>query len=56
MRVNKLNHPNQGIKCEVDSCYYYLTGDYCTAEKIQIQPKNAKTTNDTDCVTFAPQG
>ena len=56
MRANKMDQPNQGVKCVVNTCYYYMSGDYCTAEKIEVQPKNASNTEETDCATFVPQG
>lgn len=55
MDAKKMNQPNQGIKCMVDSCYYHSHGDHCTADKIEVQPKNAINSEDTDCATFAPQ-
>ncbi len=55
MEAKKMNHPNQGIKCEVNTCYYYLQGDKCTADKIEVSPKNASNSDDTDCNTFTPQ-
>ena len=24
MKVEKMNYPNEGIKCVVNSCYYYM--------------------------------
>lgn len=56
MRVKKMDHPNEGIKCVVNSCYYYMSGDKCSAEQIEVQPRNALDTQETDCATFAPQG
>lgn len=44
--------PNKGIKCVVNTCYYYLSGDYCTAEKIEVQPRNAMGSEETDCATY----
>ncbi len=55
MNVNKLNHPNPGIKCQVASCYYYSRGDNCTAERIEVAPRDASTSKDTDCETYIPQ-
>ena len=52
MQVNKLNQPNPGIKCVVNSCYYYMPGDKCTAEKIEVQHKDAISNEETDCATF----
>jgi hypothetical protein len=56
MKATKMNQPNQGIKCAVNTCYYYMQGDSCTADKIQVAPRNATTANETDCETFTPQG
>ncbi|HBV66745.1 MAG TPA: DUF1540 domain-containing protein [Clostridiales bacterium] len=47
------NH-NPGVKCVVNTCHYYATGDYCNAQKIEVQHKNAKTSSETDCATFKP--
>jgi hypothetical protein len=55
MKVNKMNQPNPGVKCVVNSCYYYMSGDKCSAEKIEVQPKNASSTEETDCATFISQ-
>ena len=55
MEVKKMNHPNEGIKCEVNTCQYYMAGDHCTAEKIQVTPRNAMDSQETDCSTFIPK-
>lgn len=55
MRVNKMNHPNEGVKCVVNTCSYYLDGDHCSAEKIEVRAIDASTSNQTDCATFIPQ-
>jgi hypothetical protein len=52
MIQEKMNHANPGIKCIVNSGYYYLQGDQCSAERIEVQPKNARDTQETDCATF----
>lgn len=54
-KVEKMNSHNPGIKCIVNTCYYYAQGDHCNAEKIEVQPRNAHDTQDTDCATFQPQ-
>jgi hypothetical protein len=54
MRVEKMDHPNQGIKCVVNTCYYYMSGDHCSASMIEVQPRNASDTEQTDCATFVP--
>jgi hypothetical protein len=56
MSVKKMNQPNGGIKCVVNTCEYYMSGDHCTAEKIEVQHRNASTSDETDCATFIPQG
>lgn len=53
--VKKMSQPNGGIKCVVNTCHYYMQGDYCTAEKIEVQPKNAVDSQETDCSTFIPE-
>ncbi|HHV59850.1 MAG TPA: DUF1540 domain-containing protein [Clostridiaceae bacterium] len=55
MKVNKMNRPNEGIKCMVNTCHYYMSGDYCSAEKIEVTPRNASDSQDTDCATFIPE-
>lgn len=55
MKATKMNQPNQGIRCVVNTCHYYMSGDHCTADKIEVQPKNASDSQTTDCATFTPQ-
>lgn len=55
MKANKMDHPNGGISCQVSNCQYYMTGNYCSADKIQVTPQHANNTKDTDCSTFTPQ-
>lgn len=55
MSVKKMNQPNRGIRCLVNTCHYYMQGDHCTAEKIEVEPKNATDTQETDCSTFLPE-
>lgn len=55
MSANMMNHPNEGVKCIVDTCKYYLSGDHCSAEQIEVTAKDASTSNQTDCATFIPQ-
>jgi hypothetical protein len=51
-RVEKKNDHLPGVKCVVNTCHFYAEGDYCNAAKIEIQPRNANTTQETDCATF----
>ncbi|SHI06527.1 protein of unknown function [Sporobacter termitidis DSM 10068] len=55
MKANKMDHPNQGISCEVSTCQYYMNGDFCSADKIQVTPRTARNSGETDCSTFIPQ-
>lgn len=43
------------VKCIVNSCEHYQNGDYCTASKIEIHPRNAANSQETDCATFSPK-
>ena len=36
MRIEKTNDHLEGVKCVVNTCYYYLAGDRCSAAKIEI--------------------
>lgn len=54
MCVDKMDRPNQGIKCIVNTCHYYMHGDHCAAERIEVQPRNASDSESTNCVTFMP--
>lgn len=56
MAVIKMDKPNDGIRCIVSSCDYYMNGDHCSAEKINVEPRNAHQSGETDCATFAPKG
>jgi hypothetical protein len=51
-RVEKRNTPISGVKCVVNTCHYYTEGDRCSAQQIEIQPRNARKTQETDCATF----
>lgn len=51
-KVAKENNPIGRVRCVVNTCYYYGTGDHCMAEHIEIQPQNAANTEITDCTTF----
>lgn len=54
MHIEKTNEHLEGVRCVVNTCYYYAKGDRCTASKIEIQPRNATNTEETDCATFKP--
>lgn len=41
-----------GVKCVVNTCMYHTKGDRCTAKAIEIRPRNATRSNETDCSTF----
>ena len=55
MAIRKMDKPNEGFKCIVNTCEYYMNGDHCAAEQIQVEPRNAKGSDETDCATFAPK-
>ena len=55
MAIRKMDKPNEGIKCIVNTCEYYMNGDHCAAEQIKVEPRNAVEFNQTDCSTFMPR-
>ncbi len=54
VRVDK-DSPINRVKCVVDSCEYWESGNHCIASEIEIQPPAAEDTEETDCVTFSPK-
>ncbi|MPN41751.1 hypothetical protein SDC9_189306 [bioreactor metagenome] len=54
-RVGHTDSHLPGVKCVVNTCHYHASDDHCTASSIEIQPRNAKNTEETDCATFAPK-
>ncbi|MHB1126704.1 MAG: DUF1540 domain-containing protein [Bacillota bacterium] len=55
-RTIRSGNPISRVKCVVDSCQYWDSGNQCVAESIEVQAPDAMTTEDTDCATFAPKG
>lgn len=55
MRVDKLDNAISRVKCVVNTCRYYGKGNYCHASEIEIQPPDARDTQQTDCATFTPK-
>lgn len=53
-RIEKENNPIGRVKCVVNTCQYYNEGNHCTAAHIEIQPRYAEDTEETDCATFIP--
>lgn len=43
-----------GVKCVVNTCHYHYQGDLCSAGTIEITPRDASSTDETDCNTFEP--
>ena len=45
------------LKCTVDTCHYWGSGNQCTANGIEVdhQASRARTSADTACKTFKPQ-
>lgn len=54
-RVDKTQGNLSGVKCVVNTCHYHEQGDHCSASRIEIQPRDASNTEDTDCATFVPR-
>ena len=52
--MKRSDDPINRVKCVVNTCQYYMNGDHCCAEEIQVQPKNAVDYQQTDCGTFMP--
>ena len=52
MKTTKMDRPNDAIKCSVNTCYFYMQGDHCTAQEIQVEPRDSMTSEETDCATF----
>lgn len=44
----------RGVRCVVNTCHYHHPGDLCSAGTIEIAPRNAESTEETDCNTFKP--
>ncbi len=44
-----------GIKCNVQNCYYHDCETYCTAKEIAVGPHSACASGDTLCATFKPR-
>ena len=49
-----MDNTTAGVKCVVNSCHYYKQGDKCSAGQIEILPRNATSSDETDCGTFKP--
>lgn len=54
MHHNKSDNSINRVKCVVNTCMYHEEGDHCNAPSIEIQPRNASSTQETDCATFVP--
>ncbi|HOQ07058.1 MAG TPA: DUF1540 domain-containing protein [Clostridiales bacterium] len=52
MKAQKMDRPNEGIICSVDTCYYYMQGDRCSASQIHVGPRGSRSSEQTDCDTF----
>jgi hypothetical protein len=53
-KIQKMDEHNPGVKCVVNTCHYYTQGDFCNAKKIEVQKRDAKSSQETDCATFTP--
>ncbi|MBL4934553.1 DUF1540 domain-containing protein [Clostridium sp. YIM B02515] len=36
MGVEKTDYQDQGIKCIVNTCYHYMSGDHCSEAMIEV--------------------
>ncbi|MGI5912247.1 MAG: DUF1540 domain-containing protein [Syntrophomonadaceae bacterium] len=54
-RVKKSSKKLDGVRCVVDSCYYWGDNDCCMASQIEIEPRGADMSENTDCSTFIPK-
>ena len=54
-KVERTNNHLSGVKCIVNTCHYHAEGDHCSAARIEVQPKNASQSEETDCATFVRQ-
>ena len=52
LRIPMDKEPIERVKCVVNTCAYWASGDQCLARSIEIQPPNAQNTETTDCATF----
>lgn len=52
--MNSIEDTIDGVKCVVNTCGYHAAGDRCSAAKIEILPRNASSSSETDCGTFKP--
>lgn len=41
-----------GVNCSVNTCKHFMQGNFCSAEGIDIEPKDAQSFEQTDCSTF----
>lgn len=48
----KPKHYNKGINCDAKNCVYNDCACYCTADMINVGPRNATCSSDTVCATF----
>jgi hypothetical protein len=54
IKSNSTSNINPGVRCVVNTCHYYSEGDHCTAQRIEVQHRNAQNAQETDCATFKP--
>lgn len=48
----KTNSPITRVKCVVEACKYWQTGNNCVAATIEVQGPHATSIQSTDCATF----
>lgn len=46
--------PGDRIRCSVNTCHFYMPGNRCGADFIEVGPPNASSREETGCDTFVP--
>ena len=54
-QTGKHCHKIEGIRCNVENCYYHDAQTNCTAHEISVGPGCAHCSDDTICATFKPR-
>ncbi len=52
MDIDRTGTPIPRVKCEVDTCKYWESGNLCQAQSIEITGREARNVHSTDCSTF----
>lgn len=55
MHIDNTQAPINRVKCVVNTCQHYMNGDHCKAQAIEVQHRDAQSSQETDCATFEPK-